>query len=508
MLWLALYFRHLPIETSVRSRFVGNTRTNLENYTLVSSPLLPPSCALVVSDNINKRICVYAANDAAIKSGIRIGMSLASAKVLNHELVAIPRDKGRESHALKQIADRLLLFSPAVSIHKEIDCANVAIEISRSLRLFGGVDALLNRISALIAQLGHVASYAIAPTAIAAEVLSRISADIGKIVKCLSPESLREKITAAPINYFAWPNNTKRSLGTLGLYTFGDVLRQPFPSLRRRFGSEFVLELEKVLGLVDDIRDYCSPSSEYERHLDFMFEINDRSLLLSPTQLLLNDLEEFLRLRGAGVSRLSFEWIHSRAHRTVIEAESRVCTRKARYWFAIIKERIDRLSPSDGVFEIALHAKNFVRIDDENIDLFHDNAKCRETRLALFDRISSSKENCRIHRIAIASEHRPELAFRSDYVDEPPLSSRSCLRKRRPIMFLREPKSLLEEEGYPQYNGVLTLVAGPERIDTGWWDNKPVARDYFVAINPKREVCWIFRDYRQGRKWYLHGFFS
>jgi hypothetical protein len=43
----------------------------------------------------------------------------------------------------------------------------------------------------------------------------------------------------------------------------------------------------------------------------------------------------------------------------------------------------------------------------------------------------------------------------------------------------------------------LTLVAGPERIESGWWDGADARRDYFVAIDGKACWLWIFRDSRR-----------
>ena len=52
------------------------------------------------------------------------------------------------------------------------------------------------------------------------------------------------------------------------------------------------------------------------------------------------------------------------------------------------------------------------------------------------------------------------------------------------------------------------MIAGPERIQSGWWDNKPVDRDYFVARNPLGETCWVYRELDAARRWYLHGVFG
>ena len=64
----------------------------------------------------------------------------------------------------------------------------------------------------------------------------------------------------------------------------------------------------------------------------------------------------------------------------------------------------------------------------------------------------------------------------------------------------------------PFYQSPLQLLAGPERIEAGWWDDAPATRDYFVAQNDKHVLLWIFRlrtvDESAGSGWFLHGFFG
>jgi hypothetical protein len=37
-------------------------------------------------------------------------------------------------------------------------------------------------------------------------------------------------------------------------------------------------------------------------------------------------------------------------------------------------------------------------------------------------------------------------------------------------------------------------LCGPERIETGWWDGDPVARDYFIAVDAEGALLWVFRQ--------------
>jgi len=75
-------------------------------------------------------------------------------------------------------------------------------------------------------------------------------------------------------------------------------------------------------------------------------------------------------------------------------------------------------------------------------------------------------------------------------------------------MAARDHPKLLEEIGArPHHEGPLELLAGPERIESGWWDGGDVARDYFIARMRNEALVWIYRE-RGGGGWYLHGMFA
>jgi len=75
-------------------------------------------------------------------------------------------------------------------------------------------------------------------------------------------------------------------------------------------------------------------------------------------------------------------------------------------------------------------------------------------------------------------------------------------------VLLRRPQRLIVGEGVPRLQGELEMRAGPERIETGWWDGSEVRRDYYVAANARGERFWIYREHRDPGAWYLHGVFA
>ena len=74
---------------------------------------------------------------------------------------------------------------------------------------------------------------------------------------------------------------------------------------------------------------------------------------------------------------------------------------------------------------------------------------------------------------------------------------------------LQNPERLDHDREGPWYDGPLTFVAGPERLETGWWDDDSIARDYFVATNPRGVHLWIYQDRGKDKgRWFLHGMFG
>ena len=85
----------------------------------------------------------------------------------------------------------------------------------------------------------------------------------------------------------------------------------------------------------------------------------------------------------------------------------------------------------------------------------------------------------------------------------------------RPLWLLHEPQPLPEQASRPWLDGApLQLLAGPERIESGWWDGALAARDYFIARADDGALVWIFRarlplaSARDGSGWFLQGRFA
>jgi protein ImuB len=97
----------------------------------------------------------------------------------------------------------------------------------------------------------------------------------------------------------------------------------------------------------------------------------------------------------------------------------------------------------------------------------------------------------------------------------------SCTTTPQPTWLLPQPLKLATRRHRPLYQGVLHLLAGPHRIEGGWWhrvetasgaDTAHVQRDYWVALSEHAGVLWIYQERLPGDDeapaWYLHGIFA
>jgi hypothetical protein len=54
---------------------------------------------------------------------------------------------------------------------------------------------------------------------------------------------------------------------------------------------------------------------------------------------------------------------------------------------------------------------------------------------------------------------------------------------------------------------VLTVVAGPDRVSGGWWEEDAYAREYYRCVTDEGVLVWIYRDATRDR-WLLQGWWD
>ena len=78
----------------------------------------------------------------------------------------------------------------------------------------------------------------------------------------------------------------------------------------------------------------------------------------------------------------------------------------------------------------------------------------------------------------------------------------------RPSLLLGQPRRLACRGGQPLHHGPITLLNGPERIESGWWSGEDLRRDYYIGKERTGRRLWLYRECDGEHNWYLHGFFA
>ena len=497
MLWVALEMPALPLQI-------------VERAGACTEPL-------VVTEGPSQRPIVTCANAAAREAGVREGQAVAAAKALAGDLRNVPRDPRIEQETLERIAAWAGQFTPMVCV----DGQGIALEIESCMRLFDGHARMTAAMLRGVRDLGFNATLGVAPTPLAARLFARAEAQGRAVRACLSVAELPERVADLPIFLLEWPEKTLARLTDLGVLRLRDMLELPAEGVARRFGPEIAMCMDRLMGRVPDPRKPHEPPARFRSRLELPAEAESVEALLFPLKRLLNELEGCLRGRGAGVQRLSLTLEHSRRARTRMDLDFASPEREADFILAIARERLGRLTLSAATRALELRADALLTYVPRESTWLPGAKEQAVDRERLLERLAARLGRDRVFGIAIANDHRPEKnwiprgtgpnssAHRStDACGSTTLGSVPGLKQTRPTWLLHRPQRLITRDGQPAFQGTLSLQAGPERIEAGWWDGEEARRDYYVALNPQGEAFWVYREHRDLTSWYLHGLFA
>ena len=482
MLWLALHFAALPLEVYSRAIRAGVRETS------------PP---LAVSDASRDR--VIACNEEAVQRGVKPGMPVAAAAALASDLRLVPRDTAAEEAAIERIAAWAIQFTPAVSIARP---AEILLEVEGSLTIFHGLKHLWNALGEGLSALGFSASIACTPTPLAAQWFARA----GLAVRLRHIETLRTSLPDLPLEVMQAAPEMLTLLRNVGARTVGDCLGLPRDGLARRIGPRFVDDLDRARGLIPDPRVFFTPPTIFKAAQALPAPAHEAEMLLFAARRLLVELCGLLAATANGVQRLTFTFEHHRRNATKITLSLIAATRDADHLTSVLREKLDRTTLPCPATAIALESELLLPLASRNLSLLPDASQQEEAAAQLIERLRARLGDTAVLGLSRYADHRPECAWRACEPGSKDTASDAVAG--RPLWLLPQPRPLSEIAAAPCYDGRLTLLAGPERIESGWWDGRDVLRDYFVASNPSESLLWIYRERNANARWFLHGFFA
>ena len=425
-------------------------------------------------------------------------MAVAAALALAPRLRIAARDAAAETEALLGVAGWVVQFTPSVAVEFP---DTVLLEISGSLKLFGGLGPLLERLRRGLAEMGWSPVMAGAPVPRAAFWLALA----GEQKFIGSAAEIEPALAALPVDALRYESDVLEALEAVGVRTLGGLSALPRAGLARRFGQRLLDDLDRALGMLPDPRNFFVPPAKFRAGIELPAEVTQAEALLFAARRLIAQLAGFLAARSGGIRHFVLRLEHRDKAATGIAINLVAPSRDQEHFVLLLRERLDKIELAEPVREIALRADEIVPLPGRNLGLLLEQGKPPGRWEHLVERLRSRLGADAVQGLALRAEHRPERAVAVAGPDSKPLRLDFG---ERPFWLLERPRRLAEIGAVPHYDGPLDLLAGPERIESGWWDGDDVARDYFIARTQNEALVWIYREWRSEGGWYLHGVFA
>lgn len=425
-----------------------------------------------------------------------------------------------------------LQFTPQVAY---VDDALV-LEVSASERLFGGRAALQTQIFTANGPLAGV-KYAQGATSLIAIGRLRCACSDGAHDAPL-PDSL-------PLHTLAAARAHVPTLARLGVRTWGQLRALPRGGLARRFGAPLLDALDRAYGQRPETYAWLTVPPVFDVPLELAASVESAPALLFGASRLLAQLRVWLQARQRGVLALELLWEldarranaqHVDAHHSG-GAQGRLLLRTAQptqdmqHLQRLLAEQLARVTLPAPVLYLRLRSLQTQALAGESASLLPDEVRQGDSLHQLLERLSARLGAQQVRCVTAQADHRPErmqhwqAAAGTTGIDFAMKSGAICARNTTPggikeaenaaiypTWLLPVPQRLAVQHGSPQYQGPLTLLAGPQRLEAGWLEGEThcALRDYFVARSAVAGLVWVYRERLagQGDGWYLHGLFA
>jgi protein ImuB len=465
--------------------------------------------SLGVIDTQSRQQIVLACNAKAHAAGVRVGQSLNAAIALEPDLQVHARDAAREHARLVQLAAWCQRqFTPLVSLEPP---DALLLEVKGSLKLFGGAQALVERLTAGLREQGMTARLALAPTPTGSLWLARsrsappesAAAATGTLI-IEKPAELTGHLANVATSSLRWPEEVMVLLLNMGVHTVGDLMRLPRAGFARRLGTRWLDELDRAFDRrVQARRGFRSPE-RFDARQVLEHEIETAQKLESACGPLLERLQRFLREREAAIALLGLDLKHRTHPLTRLRIGLALPSGEAVHLRGLLAERLAALVLPGPVIALRLRSGALLPAMPANGWLWKQ-AHAQETMDALprlIERLRARLGNERVFSVCAVADHRPECAWKvgaGNEIHDLPRVDRPRRAAERPLWLLAQPREIVRQG---------KRLRGPERIETGWWDGREVTRDYFETRAEDGARLWVYRERRAPQHWYVHGLFG
>jgi protein ImuB len=352
---------------------------------------------------------IQAANAPAQRLGVQPGLKRATALALAPQLLFGLADAARDAQALRAVAHAALAFTPSVSL--DGDC--VLLEVQGSLRYFGGLARLQQRLGEALAPLGFSHCMAAAPTASGAALLARWRSGLNLGSHCQFVGQLQALLDQAPAALLG--SEHAPALQAMGLRTLGELRRLPRDGLARRFGEQLLAAVDRARGERADPREALELPAQFEARLELFERADSCEQVLHGAAVLLARLVAWAAAQQARIGGFVLAMQHEPRHRaadaptqTELAIALAEASNDAAHLQVLLRERLVQLPLPAPTLELRLHCRQLQRSAAPNGELFPTPAGAGEGLVRLVERLQARLGPDRVQRPVLIADHRPE----------------------------------------------------------------------------------------------------
>lgn len=433
-------------------------------------------------------------NDSARQHGVRKDMPLATALCLSPGLQVVRSDPGLEQQLLDSRALWATQFSAQVACDSGHDGRHgLWLEAATMLRLFGGAERYRQQLQWSLQQQQWVCHCGSGDTPLAARLRANLllAADNGV-------DDLQALTLAQLQQGQVFTQDESIALQRLGIDTLADILRLPFSGLATRFGKGLTQSLQRLLGYEAHPLPAFEVPAVFEQGVQFIHEVSHANGLLFPLQRLLQRLALYLQRQQSSCREL----LLILQHRELTNSEWHIRFAHSEYrqpeLLFLVRHFLEKQLLPSPVQQLILRVDQFQSRETTQHSLLMDSTQHSADSQQLLNRLGIRLQPQQLLRLNYQPDPRPEAALQLATALSDTSSTTHALRPdqgERPLWLLVHPIPCSPPE---------TVLAGPERISSGWWDNSDVRRNYYL-VEQQGQRLWVFYA---PDGWFIHGVFS
>lgn len=469
MRWLYLHFYNLHLDSLMNSE-----ETN--------EPMI------IVDANKNE---VVQLNSVAMEMGFKVSMGLATALALNDHVKIIEYQTQQEHNTLVNIADALYQYSADIAL---LPPQGLCLNVTSMTKLYGSINNYWAVIIQALSTLGYSYSYAFSTTPMQAQLLAKTQYNQTELAHLPTNKTL----LSLPIANLPLTAKLIQSLQRIGIRSLGQLLSLPAKQLSQRFDKELISFINQLDNQQHNRLRFHQPQAKFYYQQELAFEVSNSQYLLKPITQALKCLLLFLTARSLTTLCFIFSFTQRDHGDIELTISSALSHNDLNHWLQLVELKLEPLRINSPVLSIKLECNDLQEFAPCEGDLFF-NPNPSQSPAILLARLQAKLGEHNVHILEHSTQFHPELA--SSYTPATKSDVKPCntdlVSPFRPSYLFFYPVALTEP---------VELLLGPERLQTQWWSEHYIHRDYFIAKNKLGVCLWVFKTPEQ--HWFVHGVFS